>query len=166
MASVSPIKRFDIFLSHSLNDAEVIAGVKAYFEEQGKTVYVDWMVDSQLSREAVTPATAELLRVRMKMSRSLIFATSESSPKSKWMPWELGFFDGLHGGKVAVLPLFERHGDIFKGQEYLGLYPTVEELNVVETKEKRAFITKGSGSRTFLPLGDFFNGVTTFRMMG
>lgn len=166
VASVSQTQKFDIFLSHSLHDAEVIAGVKAYLEEQGKTVYVDWMDDSQLSREAVTAATAEVLRVRMKMSRSLIFATSESSPKSKWMPWELGYFDGLHTGKVAVLPLVVNHGDKFKGQEYLGLYPLVEELTVSGSKRKVAFVTRGHGSKTFIRMNDFFEGKTDFELIG
>lgn len=42
-------------------------------------MYVDWMVDEQLDRSAVTAETAQLLRDRMDHSGFLLFAT----PKSK-----------------------------------------------------------------------------------
>lgn len=79
---------FDIFLSHCIKDAKLVAGVKALLEEQGRTVYVDWVVDSQLDRRKVSGKTAALLRKRMRACESMIFATSENSPASKWMPWE------------------------------------------------------------------------------
>jgi hypothetical protein len=97
--------KFDVFLSHSRLDAEVILGVKNLLEGEGLRVYVDWVEDQQLDRSRVTAKTAEVLRIRMRNSQSLIFATSESSPSSKWMPWELGYFDGFRPGYVAILPL-------------------------------------------------------------
>src|SRR4051794_31550207 len=80
---------FDVFLSHSFSEAEKIA-----LEAEGLHVYVDWIDDRQMDRSSVTAQTAEVLRARMRHSRSLIFATSNSSSASKWMPWELGYFDG------------------------------------------------------------------------
>jgi hypothetical protein len=59
---------------------------------------------------------------------SLIFATSDASPASKWMPWELGYFDGRRPNRVAILPLVESATHGFRGQEYLGLYPVPEDL--------------------------------------
>ena len=120
---------FDIFLSHSSLDAEVILGVKELLEGEGLTVYVDWIEDAQLDRSRVTAQTAELLRTRMRHSRSLIFATSETSSRSKWMPWELGYFDGFRPGFVAILPLVSSASADFSGQEYLGLYPYLEDIN-------------------------------------
>lgn len=120
--------RFDVFLSHSSLDAQVILGVKSLLEAEGLTVYVDWIEDAQLDRSRVTPKTAGLLRTRMRHSGSLIFATSTSSSQSKWMPWELGYFDGFKPGFVAILPLVQSALSDFKGQEYLGLYPYVEDF--------------------------------------
>lgn len=91
-------------------------------------VYVDWIDDPQLGRDSVTPETADLLRVRMRYSTSLVFATSEESPKSKWMPWELGFFDGIGPKNIAILPIVKTEGEPFSGQEYLGLYPLIEDV--------------------------------------
>lgn len=154
--------RYDVFLSHCLADAEAVVGVKAILESQGQSVYVDWIDDKQLNRHKVTSATAAVLRRRMRQSHSLIFATSDTSPDSKWMPWELGYFDGFRPNRVAILPLVESTGKDFKGQEYLGLYPVVERLLTKEGSTK-AFITKGIDSAEYLDLGSFKNGIAKFK---
>lgn len=153
VASVRTTDRFDIFLSHCLNDAAAIRGVKAMLEEQGRSVYVDWINDKQLDRGQVTPTTADVLRQRMRACDALYFATSQSSPDSKWMPWELGYFDGLRQGRIAILPLVTGQGS-FQGQEYLGLYPVVERLKT-RAGDFRPFVTKGVGSGSYLDLESF-----------
>jgi len=125
-ASASRDTRFDIFLSHASEDARVIAGVKALLEQEGLSVYVDWFQDPQLDRTRVNAATAGLLRVRMNHSGYLLYASSRSSSNSKWMPWELGYFDGRRPGHVGILPIVESLGESFPGVEYLGLYPLIE----------------------------------------
>ena len=117
--------RFDIFLSHSIRDAEVILGVKELLEADGLSVYVDWVADPDLDRLNVTPATAARLRDRMNQCGYLLYASSSSSSNSKWMPWELGYFDGRRGS-VGILPVVATPGAVFTGVEYLGLYPLVE----------------------------------------
>lgn len=122
---VNDSDQFDIFLSHSYADRKVIPVLKETLESIGLKVYVDWIDDKLLSRDNVTKETAEILQKRMKQSRSLIFATSENSPSSKWMPWELGYFDGIKNKRVAILPIKTKDNnfkDDYKGQEYLGLY--------------------------------------------
>ncbi|MCE9555392.1 MAG: toll-Interleukin receptor [Planctomycetes bacterium] len=126
---------FDIFLSHSYHDAQVnmkrLLGIKAIMEELKYSVYVDWIIDN-MSRETVTSQTASTLRRRMFHSRSLLFATSQTSHQSKWMPWELGYKDGQSSdggdlGRVAILPLAQAKGYAdYEGQEYLGVYPYVD----------------------------------------
>ncbi len=152
---------YDIFLSHCLKDAEKVLGVKAIFEEHGHSVYVDWIEDPQLDRKNVTPATADRLRTRMARCASMIFATSENSPDSKWMPWELGYFDGLQKGRIAILPLVGTEGAGFEGQQYLGLYPKIEKL--LSDGKLKPFVTKGLGTKTYLPLKDFQSGITQFK---
>jgi hypothetical protein len=117
---------FDIFLSHSRIDAEIILGIKQIIEDTGKTVYVDWIDDPHLDRSNVTAATAEKLRSRMKQCKSLFYAHSGNASKSRWMPWELGFFDG-YNGNVAILPIVEQETtSAYRGEEYLGIYPYVD----------------------------------------
>ncbi len=117
--------KFDIFLSHSVRDAELIAGVKQLLVKQGFVVYVDWENDPQLDRSAVSKETAEILRRRMRQSSALIYVATKNASSSKWMPWELGYFDGYKPGQVAVLPLTDLESDRFHEQEYLALYPVV-----------------------------------------
>ena len=163
VASVRPNERFDVFLSHCMADAELVAGVKTLLEELGYKVYVDWIVDRQLDRSRVTAETANVLRERMRASRSMYFATSESSPDSKWMPWELGYFDGMSQGRIAVLPLVAVEGASFQGQEYLGLYPVVERLPTKDD-EVLPFVTLGKGTRTYLDPREFIEtGPTSFK---
>lgn len=140
-ASALPLgKSFDIFLSHSYFDALEILALKEMIENTGYSVYVDWIVDKQMSRKDVTAATAETLRARMKRCDCLFLVTLSSSPESKWMPWELGFFDGLKG-KVAILPISYAETYSYIGQEYLGLYyyvthgPSTEETHMLWVHE-------------------------------
>lgn len=117
---------FDVFLCHSIRDAELVQGAKTILEGEGLSVYVDWIVDPQMDRSAVTSDTAARLRTRLKHSRSLLYLFSQNSKRSRWMPWELGFFDGRDGA-VGVLPVVPDAGGLDFGQEeYLGLYPKVE----------------------------------------
>lgn len=120
------LSAFDVFLSHSKADSDLILGVKGVLEDAGLTVYVDWINDPLLDRSNVTPATANTLRVRMRQSKSLMYAHSSNASLSKWMPWELGYFDG-HNGNVAILPIVKSANQVsYKGEEYLGLYPYVD----------------------------------------
>ena len=116
---------FDIFLSHSYADREIIPVLKNELESYGFSVYVDWITDKLLSRDKINKKTAEVLQTRMKQSKCLIYATSDNSQKSRWMPWELGYFDEIKDKMVGILPL-KKYGnnfnDNFKGEEYLGLY--------------------------------------------
>ena len=123
--SYTSTKSFDIFLSHSFSDAELILGVWELLTDRGFSVYVDWLIDPILDRENVTPATAAKLRERMKSCSCLVYASSENTTTSKWMPWELGYFDGFRPKKVAVLPLVYATTEDYRGQEYLGLYPYI-----------------------------------------
>ncbi|PFD66898.1 hypothetical protein COK34_06985 [Bacillus thuringiensis] len=117
-------KKYDIFLSHSFRDAEVIHGLKIYIESTfGLSVYVDWVDDPELDRSQVTKTTADRLRERMKNCSTLLVAHSEATPDSKWVPWEVGYFDS-NNGRIAILPITQKpqESEVFNGQEYLGLY--------------------------------------------
>lgn len=125
--SFSSLKLYDVFLSHCIMDAELILGLKEYLESEfSLSVYVDWIEDKQLDRNSVNRETADLLRKRMRTCRSLIYAVSDNSNKSRWMPWELGYFDGHKNGKVAIMPITQKANDQFRGEEYLQLYNYIE----------------------------------------
>lgn len=133
---------FDIFLSHSRLDSEIVLGVKVVLEEAGQTVYVDWLDDPNLDRSNVTPSTGEKLRSRMRQSKSMFYVHSGNATKSRWMPWELGYFDGMNGN-VAILPIVQTEQQTsFKGEEYLGLYPYVDVSNLTSSSFGTIYIHK------------------------
>ncbi|WP_394553110.1 hypothetical protein ACDF64_01955 [Agromyces sp. MMS24-JH15] len=122
----STLGLFDIFLSHSFHDAELILGVRDILQRTGKRVYVDWIDDPLMDRSHVTKATAERLRARMDQCSAMVYAATRAASTSKWMPWELGYFDGQKGREaIAIMPLLEVSGQSV-GQEYIGVYPTIE----------------------------------------
>jgi hypothetical protein len=121
-ARASSNERWDIFMSHSLMDAGLIYGIRDQLTEMGFKVYVDWIEDPHMDRESVSKETAATLQERMQQCKSLFFATTDNHSKSKWMPWECGFFDGFDG-HVAILPIVDHPTTSYRGQEYLGLYP-------------------------------------------
>ncbi len=129
-ASKSATGSFDIFVSHSIRDARVIFGIRDWLTSQSLSVYVDWIDDPELDRAAVSRATAARLREQMQQSRSLLYATSRAAQRSRWMPWELGYFDGIKGTeRVSIMPLHSSSSTDFVGEEYLGLYKLIEMVN-------------------------------------
>lgn len=115
-------KKYDLFISHSFNDRELVAGLYHLFYKSGYEVYIDWIDDKQLNRHYVTSETANLIKNRIKASAGTAYISTTNSTSSKWCPWELGVADGMKG-RVCILPVMNSR---FNGQEYLGLYPYLD----------------------------------------
>jgi hypothetical protein len=147
---------FDIFLSHSYADAELVHGLHTDMELRGFSVYVDWKIDKELDRSKVTKKNAEILRQRMQRCKTLVYAYSTKSGTSVWMPWELGYFDALRG-RAAILPITptETNGDKYSGNEYLGLYPYVTKT---ESKDKNIRLYVNESSDYYVGLEDWIDG--------
>jgi len=138
------VNEFDVFLCHSTKDAEIVLGTKAILEDDYNfTVYVDWIVDSELREAKITPVNADKLRQRMRCSKMLLYIKTDNSPDSKWMPWELGFFDAL-GRPIGILPIVKSARTNYDGAEYLGLYPYVDEAQIKNSTERTLFINKSA----------------------
>lgn len=122
---------FDIFLSHSFLDKEDVKGLYDELTSMGISVYVDWIIDPQLDRNNVTRESAELIRNRMKISKTLLLAISDSAAMSKWMPWELGYVDG-NTRKCAIVPVSKDNvpRKEFVRAEYLLLYPYIKRAEI------------------------------------
>jgi TIR domain len=132
------------FLSHSSNEPEeILLGIKELLEDDEMSVYVDKYTDPNMSLVAITSQTAETLRRRMRQSSALLFVYSQYSTKSRWMPWELGFFDGLKG-KVGVVTVVGNQPDKFKREEYLNLYPYVDQSTAERGSVQMLWINKQS----------------------
>lgn len=153
--SKSAADSFDVFLSHSFNDAEVIYGLRTLLQQEGLSVYVDWIDDPELDRSRVSPATAERLRNRMRQCQTMIYATSRAAGQSRWMPWELGCFDGLRASsRISILPIESSNTGTFIGQEYLGLYKAIKNARTVHGLRPHAVLPSGTRAQ---PLRAFAN---------
>ena len=147
-----PDATFDVFLSHSSSEpVQILTGIKKLLEDQGLSVYIDKEGDPQLSPESVNKATAKIIRHRMNQSKSLLYVHSSYSKKSRWMPWELGYFDGRNG-RVGIVPVLAKGSDPFSGEEFLSLYPYVDkavpkdaatEVFWINESQKRYTMLKG-----------------------
>jgi hypothetical protein len=147
----SSLNRYDVFLSHAFKDGDIVLGVKSLIEAEGLTVYVDWIEDTTLDRTKVTRSTAKVLRERMRTCSSLVYVHTPNASESAWMPWELGYFDAFKPGFVWIMPLVELSDSEFKGQEYLGLYPPIENVSSLAGHISLAFANFGE-ARSNQPL--------------
>ncbi|UXT61383.1 hypothetical protein FY134_27180 (plasmid) [Agrobacterium fabrum] len=121
------LDRYDVFLSQAIKDEELVLGVYSMLTEDiGLRVFCDWIETSRSDHAATTSADADHIRRVMAVSTALLFIDSESANVSTWMSWEIGWF---HGAKrrVCVLPIVRNEEDPYRGREFLGLYPAVEE---------------------------------------
>ena len=94
---------YDVFLSHAAADVSEAMAVGDSLKRAGYVVYLDRIDDPLLDRTHVTSETASLLKQRMRSSDAMVYVVSRHAHLSRWMPWELGFFDGARG-KVLVYP--------------------------------------------------------------
>ena len=113
-----------IFLSHSHKDADLIKPAIAYFLSQGIEVYVDWLDPTMTS--TTSAQTASKIKIKIKENQKFVVLLSSNSKESKWVPWELGYADGVKGvGNIAILPILRNSYDSFRGIEYMDLYAKI-----------------------------------------
>lgn len=91
--SVQNIKSFDLFISHSYKDKEIVSDVVRKANKHGLNCYVDWTADNDfLKRSLVSDYTKEVLKARMKQSKKLLFLSSVNSRESEWVAFELQYY--------------------------------------------------------------------------
>jgi hypothetical protein len=115
----------DVFISHKFEDLAACEALADRVSAWGFSCYIDGR-DAELFQEGASPrAVAERIRQNLRFCQCLVFAYSSRSPKSHWMPWELGFFDGRWGPRQIGLydldPAEARNPEQDK-QEYLQIY--------------------------------------------
>lgn len=85
---------YDIFLSQTIRDAEIVLGVYDVLTEAGYSVFCDWIEAPLQDRHEVSPANAAYVRRVMGICDTLLFIDGPGAEQSLWMCWELGWFDG------------------------------------------------------------------------
>ncbi|MGH8048677.1 MAG: toll-Interleukin receptor [Chthoniobacterales bacterium] len=140
--------QYDIFLSQTIRDAEIVLGVYDLLTEKGYAVFCDWIDAPDANRNEITPANAALVREMMSISDTLLFLDTENADQSLWMCWELGWFDGGKG-PVGILPVVTDQQRYYRGREFLGLYPYLEIDEEGRLKVVRPVVAGSSGIMLF-----------------
>ena len=116
-----------VFLSHSHDDRALVEPVRKLLAAQGVILYVDWK-DPEMP--AVTsPETARKIKRRISAADKFVMLASNTSLRSRWVPWELGIGDIEKGlPSIAVFPVTPDYGT-WEGSEYVGIYSRIEEAS-------------------------------------
>lgn len=106
--------KYDVFISHSSDDKEIVRGIIKYLNNKGMTCYCDWSLDNEfLRRQYVSEYTKEVLKLRMEQSNELFYIETTNSIKSDWVKFELEYFKELNKNIVVI--------DDNKRREFIGL---------------------------------------------
>lgn len=91
--TIQKMKTYDLFISHSYLDREIVSDIVRKMNDCGLNCYVDWTADSDfLKRALVSDFTKEVLKARMKSSRKLLYLSSSNSRSSSWVDFELKYY--------------------------------------------------------------------------
>lgn len=102
-------KQYDLFISHSSIDRDIVRKLIDYENGQGLFAFCDWMNDSDyLKRTLLCEATLRVIEYRLDKSKALVFVRTSSSLKSPWCQYEINYFHKL--GK----PMYVIDGDAIK----------------------------------------------------
>jgi hypothetical protein len=133
------VRYADVFISHQRADIRGAESLAQRIRALGHSCYLDAFDASLVGKHA--GALADHVRVKLRGARALIFYFTDHATASKWMPWELGFFDGRWGkatvgiflaadGVAPAVAARPASPAAFTVQEYLEIYErvTVESL--------------------------------------
>lgn len=153
----------DVFISHKQQDQLRCDTLRQMIEAWGFSCYADF-ADPANAKATDAEDLAIGIREKLRVSRCLIYAYSSQSQQSKWMPWEIGFYDGRWGKhKIALFDLDQlgqsldpaaaaaaqaNTVDVFTVQEFLCMY---KNISVGELKD---FLVDLTSQRTLVDRTD------------
>lgn len=102
--SIQKIKKYDLFISHSYLDREIVLKIVRKMNSCGLNCYVDWTADSNfLKRSLVSDFTKEVLKTRMKNSKKLLYVSSSNSRASSWVDFELNYYQNEVKNEIYMI---------------------------------------------------------------
>lgn len=127
---------YDIFLSHSSKDKDLINALYCELCNKGFSVFLD----TQDANNTDIDQMAYHLKNAMNKSKYLLYLHTHNSKQSKWTPWELGYFDcKKKSNNIFVLPTLNDLNEIapYSGQEYLKQYKEIcnQELDLLKKRQ-------------------------------
>lgn len=97
-------KSYDYFISHKVEDKEYVFKLKAAIEKHGKSIYCDWIEDSDfLKRNYISDYTKEVLRIRLQQSKNFIYLSSKKAEASAWVHFERELYQTINPSHMFVI---------------------------------------------------------------
>lgn len=140
-APAVPSAYADVFISHQRHDGAGAEALAGRIRALGHSCYLD-AFDTRLAGKQAGDL-ADHIRSQLRGARALLFYFTPQAAGSKWMPWELGFFDGRWGKTTVGIYLAEADAASapapggapavpagFSIQEYLQIYQRVDDDNL------------------------------------
>ncbi len=119
-----------VFLSHSHQDLTngELDRIIILLRTSGVRVYID---SNDASMPPFTNAeTARRIKQKIETNKKFVLLATNNAIASKWCNWELGFGDAKkYIENIALFPLSENAGG-WQGNEYLRIYPRIEEDDI------------------------------------
>lgn len=126
-----------VFISHKHSDLSDVKGFLSYLNENYKAIlYIDSM-DRKMPNMTNAETAVRIKSVIESCDKFILLATNNAL-RSKWCNWEVGIADkskySFHN--MAILPMYERGSVRFEGNEYLQIYPYIDDvINVHDQNE-------------------------------
>ncbi len=140
--SASIGKTKSAFLCHSHKDEDIVKGLIVLFQETGLDLYIDWRDHGM--PDSPNAETARRIQQKIRDCNLFFFLASYNSKTSRWCPWEIGYADSSQK-KIFIIPTSDSR-DTY-GNEYLQLYPKIDEGSTDTKKALAVFEANGDKGR-------------------
>ena len=137
--------KITVFISHRHDDLEDLRGIIGFLESKYNVkCYIDSR-DPSLPK-TTSGETAQRIKGRIEGCKKFILLATEGAIDSKWCNWELGYGDAKkYKDHIAIFPVKEKESSewLYKGHEYMEIYPSISYYGQGETYRSGAPITPG-----------------------
>lgn len=115
----------NIFLAHSPLDEEYIVGAISFFFGFNSNVYIKKTSKKKTTKSIHTIASD--FKSIIKSCPKIVTLVSPESCDSEWIPWKLGYAEGIKGWEsVAIFPIKSEYDvEDWADQSYLSIYPRI-----------------------------------------
>ena len=130
-----------VFISHKHSDLSDLKGLLSYLADHYQVIpYIDSM-DQKMPNMTNAETAMRIKSVIESCDKFILLATNRAL-QSKWCNWEVGIADKskYSSNNMAILPMYERGSNRFEGNEYLGIYPYIDET--IDKSGKSVLVVK------------------------
>jgi hypothetical protein len=149
-----------VFISHKHSDLDDLKGLLNFLKRNYNVIpYIDSM-DKRMPEETCGDTAVRIKQVISTCNRFLLLATNKALA-SMWCNWEVGIADKLKlpANNMAILPMVDSINSLYDGNEYLEIYPYVDEWVNYDGKKQLTVVYKDyAGKQKRVSIKDWLSG--------